>query len=103
VRFNPNKMTVKRLVKDIGPISEFATAKQWEQILKRVWLKGTEEDAKLFLSTTFNYMKARCKYAPHSQVTIFGGERTRSIVAATNRAAETIAKAWKGNKRKGVK
>ncbi len=87
-------LDVHSLTQHIGPLVEVLTPEAWEEVLKKVWLQGTEEDAKAYLQNLFDYLKAKCEADPNKQCKVFGEADADAVVKATNAAAEHIAKVW---------
>ena len=87
-------LDVHSITQHIGPLIEVLSPKAWQQCLEKVWLKGTEEDAKSFLQNAYEHLKAKCEASPNKQCEVFGTAEADEIVKATNAAAETIAKEW---------
>ena len=87
-------LDVHTIAKNIGPLLKKLNAKSWTNALEKVWLNGSEEDAKEFLENGFNYLKGQCEASSDNSVEIFGNATPEEIVKATNEAGEMIAKIW---------
>lgn len=87
-------LDVHSICTHIGPMLPKLTPNSWKKALTKVWLEGSEEDAKTFLENGFNYLKGRCEASKDNAVEIFGTATPEEIVKATNEAGEEIAKVW---------
>jgi hypothetical protein len=97
-------LDVHSLTQHLGPLVEVITPQAWNKALTKIWLEGTEEDAKAGLQNLFDYLKAKCEADPNKQCKIFGDADADAVVKATNEAAEEIAKVWQEKaKKKGKK